>query len=47
MVPVLSARANAVVKNLDFSEALKVPGVVGALTPKDIPNNKVQKCDNC
>ena len=39
VVPILSKIAHAVIKDIDFSKALKVPGIVGVLTPKDVPNN--------
>lgn len=38
---VRSAYPRAVVKKIDLSEAMKVPGVIGILTAKDVPNNKV------
>ena len=36
---VRSTRHHALIKNLDVSPALKVPGVVRVLTHKDVPNN--------
>lgn len=41
LVGVMGAPVSAgVIKNIDFSRALKIPGVLGVYTAKDIPHNK-------
>jgi len=40
VVPVLSAKAHAKIKKLDFSKALEVKGVYGFVEPQDVPSNK-------
>jgi xanthine dehydrogenase/oxidase len=37
LVMVQSSKASAIIKKIDFSDALKVPGVVGYVTADDIP----------
>ncbi len=39
IVPVCSEKPHAVIRSIDFTEALAVPGVVGYVTPKDVPYN--------
>ena len=36
--PVLSTKARATIINIDDSKALKVPGVYGFITAKDLPS---------
>ncbi|RXN17123.1 aldehyde oxidase 1-like protein [Labeo rohita] len=40
LVIVTSSRAHAKITHIDFSEALKLPGVVDVITTKDIPGKK-------
>jgi CO/xanthine dehydrogenase Mo-binding subunit len=40
MKVLFSEKVHAIVKNVDISKALKIPGVVAIFTSKDVPNNE-------